>query len=87
LLTLKNYCTFTTVDQNGNGSSAIIIQAQKVDKKKKGGAKPPSSMYRGVSKNGRQKWQILVMGNSNQFFSPSVDSEKFAARVYDRFVL
>ena len=36
--------------------------------------------------NGK-KWQTMVMGNSHKFFSPSLVSEKLAARVYDRYVI
>eukprot|EP00351_Strombidinopsis_sp_SopsisLIS2011_P002286 CAMPEP_0116874448 /NCGR_PEP_ID=MMETSP0463-20121206/5892_1 /TAXON_ID=181622 /ORGANISM="Strombidinopsis sp, Strain SopsisLIS2011" /LENGTH=74 /DNA_ID=CAMNT_0004518067 /DNA_START=933 /DNA_END=1157 /DNA_ORIENTATION=+ len=44
-----------------------------------------TSAYRGVSKNG-PKWQNNLMGNSRvKFYTKSIASEKFAARVHDRF--
>ncbi len=44
------------------------------------------SIYRGVSKNGKQ-YQVMVMNNNYKYFSGQIKSEELAARIYDRYAL
>lgn len=44
------------------------------------------SVYRGVSKNGKQ-YQVMVMNNNHKYFSGQIKSEELAARIYDRYAL
>lgn len=44
------------------------------------------SVYRGVSKNGKQ-YQVMVMNNNHKYFSGQIKSEDLAARIYDRYAL
>jgi len=66
-----------------DGPDTVIIYANKGDIERKTNKR---SSYRGVTMNGH-KWQTLVMGNNCKYYSKSLSSEKFAARVYDRFAL
>jgi len=44
------------------------------------------SIYRGVSRNGKQ-FQVMVMSNNLKYFSGQITSEELAARIYDRYAL
>jgi hypothetical protein len=41
------------------------------------------SRYRGISKNGRNSWQVLVMVNRNKKYVGAIYDEIKAARIYD----
>jgi hypothetical protein len=44
------------------------------------------SIYRGVSRNGKQ-FQVMVMSNNLKYYSGHISSEELAARIYDRYAL
>ncbi|TNV81277.1 hypothetical protein FGO68_gene5971 [Halteria grandinella] len=45
------------------------------------------SRYRGISKNGRNSWQVLVMVNRNKKYVGAIYDELKAARIYDQIAI
>ena len=45
------------------------------------------SRFRGISKNGRNSWQVLVMVNRQKKYVGAIYDEMQAARVYDRITI
>lgn len=63
-----------------NGHQVIKGNSKNANPTKRG------SIYRGVSKNGKQ-YQVMVMNNNYKYFSGQIKSEELAARIYDRYAL
>ena len=45
-----------------------------------------SSLYRGVSRNGK-KWQVLLMFKKNKYYFGNYKNEEIAAKIYDYFTI
>lgn len=45
------------------------------------------SRYRGISKNGRNSWQVLVMVNRRKKYVGAIYDEIKAARIYDQIAI
>jgi hypothetical protein len=45
------------------------------------------SKYRGISKNGRNTWQVLVMVNRHKKYVGAIYDEIMAAKVYDKITI
>ena len=65
------------------GVAAAVVDDPTTDESSCDAAK---SEFRGISLNGK-KWQVMVMGNNCQYISGSIEHERLAARIYDRFAI
>ncbi len=45
------------------------------------------SKFRGISKNGRNSWQVLVMVNRQKQYVGAIHDEIQAAQVYDKIAI